>query len=128
MTPEIENIVQYINESLECLNKNRDYSNSYSWGSIDAHKDILNFIKAHDSTQVLKTSEEWCKHFNLRLGYDILDPDGWRGVKFDKMKIDCFTEEKITEEEFNQRVFQSTCRLSHDFFKHGIFLRGENHD
>ena len=51
--------------------------------------------------RVKKTSEEWCKYFDII----VLDPDGWdrRPEYFEQS-----WNEKITEEEFNKRVAIST--------------------
>lgn len=47
-----------------------------------------------------KTSEEWNKLYNIK----ILDPDGWDRRNFNYS----WYEEKITKEEFRDRVLQST--------------------
>ena len=55
-----------------------------------------------------KTSKEWSKKFKIRLGHEILDPDGWDRKNFDYS----FYEEKITREEFNKRMMYSTCNIN----------------
>lgn len=49
-----------------------------------------------------KTSEEWFKEYEEAT---ILDPDGWDRKNFQFS----WHEEKITFEEFEQRVMRSTC-------------------
>ena len=46
-----------------------------------------------------KTSEEW----ERLSGYHVIDPDGWDRGNFDKS-----WNERITEDEFNQRLMKST--------------------
>lgn len=53
-----------------------------------------------------QTSEQWCKQRGLELGKDILDPDGWDRSNFDES-----WNERITEQEFNNRLMMSTCML-----------------
>lgn len=48
-----------------------------------------------------KTSAEWNKEDN----WIILDPDGWDRKNYDYS----FYEEKITKEEYTNRLYRSTC-------------------
>ncbi len=49
-----------------------------------------------------KTSEEWSKEYK---NAEVFDPDGWDRRNFQYS----WYEEKITFEEFEQRVMHSTC-------------------
>ena len=53
----------------------------------------------------LKTSEEWQK---LNPDIKIYDPDGWDRTNFEYS----WFEEKITLEEYNKRMFSSTCMVN----------------
>lgn len=60
----------------------------------------------------LKTSEEWLKEQD-RIE-KVLDPDGWDRSNFQYS----FYEEKISKEEFDKRVFSSTCMfIGSDFLR-----------
>lgn len=52
--------------------------------------------------RIVKTSEEWAKEYDRA---EVLDPDGWDRANF----YYSWFEEKITFEEFEQRVMASTC-------------------
>ncbi len=52
--------------------------------------------------ELKKTSEEWSKSSNFK----VLDADGWDRSNF---KFS-WHEEKITKEEFEKRMFTSTCQ------------------
>lgn len=54
-----------------------------------------------------KTSEEWCEQFNIDVGKDILDPDGWDRKNWGYS----FNKEHITKAEFRDRVTFSTCKM-----------------
>lgn len=58
----------------------------------------------------LKTSEEWQK---LHPEAEIYDPDGWDRLNYRYS----WYEEKITQEEYEQRAMQSTC-LFHGGYEH----------
>jgi len=49
-----------------------------------------------------KVSSEWIKEYNIK----ILDPDGWDRKNYDYS----FNKEKITRQEFEQRLVRSTVR------------------
>jgi len=51
-----------------------------------------------------KTSEEW----NMLFNGHILDPDGWNRVNYQHS----WFEEKITREEFEKRMWESTVHLT----------------
>jgi hypothetical protein len=53
---------------------------------------------------LLKTSLEWYEQDYLPDGIIIYDPDGWNRTNYQYS----FYEEKITKEEFEKRLFQST--------------------
>ena len=52
--------------------------------------------------EIKKTSAEWIK----KVGYEILDPDGWDRTNYDYS----FNKEKITMEEFQKRLSLSTVK------------------
>ena len=54
--------------------------------------------------EIKKTSDEWMKD---EKNLTVLDPDGWDRKNYEFS----FYKELITKEEFNNRVFQSTCIL-----------------
>lgn len=56
--------------------------------------------------EIKKTSQEWQEE-NMKT--IVLDPDGWDRTNY---KYSWF-EEEITLEEYNSRVFQSTCMFKH---------------
>ncbi len=61
-----------------------------------------------NNTIELKTSDEWCKHVDIELGNDIIDPDGW-----DRTNLDySFYKEKINYNTFLDRVTFSTCMMT----------------
>ena len=55
----------------------------------------------------LKTPDEWLETDEFK-GYVIFDPDGWDGNNFEKS-----WNEKITRDEFKERLYKSTlmCRF-----------------
>ena len=53
-----------------------------------------------------KTSQEWQEE-NMKT--IVLDPDGWDRTNYQYS----WFEEQITLEEYNSRVFQSTCMFKH---------------
>jgi hypothetical protein len=56
---------------------------------------------------ILKTSEEWFNEIYPNGELKILDPDGWDRSNWDYS----WGEERITEGEFNQRLFRSTIEV-----------------
>jgi hypothetical protein len=56
---------------------------------------------------IKKVSSEWIKE----VGYEIIDPDGWDRTNFDYS----FNKEKITFEEFKNRIMNSTVRRTTKF-------------
>lgn len=52
---------------------------------------------------ILKTSEQWQKELPNII---ILDPDGWDRSNFQFS----WREEKITKDEYEKRMFESTCQ------------------
>lgn len=62
-----------------------------------------------------KTSQEWYDEIPKELGFIIYDPDGWDRTNYQYS----FHEEKITKQEFLNRMASSTCLMgpkAHDFF------------
>lgn len=57
--------------------------------------------------EILKTSEVWYQHPDYE-GITILDPDGW-----DRENFTASWSEPITQEEFNQRLGNSTLRIDY---------------
>jgi len=57
------------------------------------------------SEEIKKTSEEWFKEQNKVIR--ILDPDGWDRSNYQFS----FYEELITKDEFQERLFRSTCEI-----------------
>lgn len=53
-----------------------------------------------------RTSKKWCKKLNIPLDV-IWDPDGWDRTNYDYS----FNKEKITKQEFINRLSQSTIRF-----------------
>jgi len=61
-----------------------------------------------------RTSEEWQKLCTM----EVYDPDGWdRQGDFDYS----WCKEKITREEFERRLFQSTCKYTKEYTEIGIW-------
>jgi hypothetical protein len=54
--------------------------------------------------EMKKTSEQWCKEKDIKLGEDIIDPDGWDRSNFKES-----WDELISESEFDRRLMMSTC-------------------
>ena len=52
----------------------------------------------------MKTSEQWQK---LKMDIIVLDPDGWDRTNFQYS----WFEELITEQEYNNRLSQSSCKF-----------------
>ena len=61
---------------------------------------------------IKKVSSEWIKE----VGYEIIDPDGWDRTNFDYS----FNKEKITFEEFKNRIMNSTVRRTTKFNNTGF--------
>ena len=56
--------------------------------------------------EIKKTSQQWQEE-NMKT--IVLDPDGWDRTNYQYS----WFEEEITLEEYNSRVFQSTCMFKH---------------
>ena len=57
--------------------------------------------------EILKTSEEWYSELSFPKGIVILDPDGWDRSRFEYS----WFIEKISEEEYRNRLLDSTCQF-----------------
>lgn len=71
---------------------------------------------------MLKTSEEWQKLCTI----EVYDPDGWdRKGDFDYS----WYKEKITREEFKDRLYQSTCLFTKEYKEIGLWrdIPNDNH-
>lgn len=88
----------------------------------DVEKDIENESKEQSKKDSLyKTSEEWQKLCTM----EVYDPDGWdRQGDFHYS----WYEEKITREEFEHRLFQSTCKYTKEYTEIGIWRDKPNVD
>jgi hypothetical protein len=62
-------------------------------------------VNVNNMETILKTSIEWIAEYP---DITIIDPDGWDRSNYDYS----FNEEKITKEEFERRVFMSTCMIN----------------
>jgi hypothetical protein len=65
-----------------------------------------------DMNKVRKTSQEWLDEIPEKFNLTILDPDGWDRKNYEFS----FHEEKITKEEFDNRLCSSTIQCDHSFF------------
>lgn len=63
-----------------------------------------------------KTGKQWCDKFDIEMGSDIVDPDGWRFESRD------FKDEYITKKEFVRRLCECTCQF-HNVNKE-VFIGG----
>lgn len=62
--------------------------------------------------RIKKTSEQWLSEVDEKYSLCILDPDGWDRNNFDYS----FNKERITKEEFDTRVANSTIKCNLDYF------------
>lgn len=67
-------------------------------------------MKPYDPV-TLRTPDEWLLTENWK-GITVLDPDGW-----DRKNFSVSWSTPITEQEFSDRIAQSTCQFPQNFFK-----------
>lgn len=96
------NNMQRVNEIIQIVQGNIVVENLNINTIIDMSKWNSAVFERSESSQERKTSAEWLKQYP---DYQILDPDGWDRSNFDYS----FKVEKIMKEEFEKRLFESTC-------------------